>query len=135
MSAHAAFDGPRNLGISHVCGARLATFEHEGQRWVAMKPIVEGMGLGWASQFKKLKAGPRLNHCDITTVGADGRRREMACIPLRREMLSLTSIYGVERCGPLFERRSMASPNLDQGMVPFMEGVGWQRGRQEVRAP
>jgi hypothetical protein len=66
-------------------GSQLATFEKDGERWVALRPVVEGMGLSWGGQRDKLEAnGERFNRTDIRTVGADGRQREMACIPLRR---------------------------------------------------
>lgn len=66
-------------------GDSLATFEHENERWVALRPAVEALGLDWASQTVKLaKDGDRFNCCDITTVGADGRQRQMLSIPLRR---------------------------------------------------
>jgi hypothetical protein len=66
-------------------GSPPATFEHTGERWVAMRPVVEGMGLDWSAQRAKLASQhARFNCGDITTVGADDRRREMTCIPLRR---------------------------------------------------
>ncbi len=33
----------------------LATFMHNNEPYVAMRPIVEGMGLDWARQTTKLK--------------------------------------------------------------------------------
>lgn len=36
-------------------GANLCIVNHEGKPYVPMKPIIEGMGLDWASQFTKLK--------------------------------------------------------------------------------
>lgn len=58
-----------------------------------MRPVVEGMGLDWASQLTKLKESQsRFNHCDIASVGADGRQREMTCIPLRRYPMWLATI-------------------------------------------
>ncbi|WP_448868992.1 phage antirepressor N-terminal domain-containing protein [Delftia acidovorans] len=37
-------------------GADLYVVEHNGQPYTPMKPIVEGMGLTWPSQFRKLSA-------------------------------------------------------------------------------
>ena len=37
-------------------GADLYVVEHNGQPFTPMKPIVEGMGLTWPSQFRKLSA-------------------------------------------------------------------------------
>ncbi|EHL5742720.1 hypothetical protein KEB67_005058, partial [Escherichia coli] len=36
-------------------GDSLYVVNHNGEPYVPMKPIVEGMGLAWAPQFTKLK--------------------------------------------------------------------------------
>ncbi len=36
-------------------GAELYVVNHNGEPYTPMKPIVEGMGMDWASQFTKLK--------------------------------------------------------------------------------
>ena len=52
---------------------------------MALRTVVEGMGLSWGGQRDKLEAnGQRFNRTDIRTVGADGKVRVMTCIPLRR---------------------------------------------------
>ncbi len=58
-----------------------------------MRPVVEGMGLDWSAQRAKLASQhARFNSGDITTVGADGRQREMTCIPLRCYPMWLATI-------------------------------------------
>jgi P22_AR N-terminal domain len=61
---------------------------------VAMRPVVQGMGLNWASQFVKIKANPVLGPTvvTITTVAADGKRREMDGLPLNRLNFWLATI-------------------------------------------
>jgi hypothetical protein len=50
-----------------------------------MRPVVEGMGLDWKSQYVKLVADlERFSVVEITTVASDGKNREMVCLPLRR---------------------------------------------------
>ena len=62
-------------------GNILLTVEVEGVEYVALKPIVEGMGLDWKSQFQKIKEIE--NYGGITTVlQTHDRQREMLCIPL-----------------------------------------------------
>jgi len=53
---------------------------------VAMKPVVEGMGLAWSPQFVKLKDHPVLAPAvtQIVTTGADGKSYEMTAVPLNR---------------------------------------------------
>jgi hypothetical protein len=55
-----------------------------GKTVVALRPAVEAMGLNWASQFKRLRRDPVLSPtvAMMTTVGADGRQRELVCLPL-----------------------------------------------------
>ena len=87
-------------------GSRLATFEKDGERWVALRPIVEGMGISWSGQRTKIEAdGDRFNRADICTVGADGRRREMLCIPLRRYPMWLATINPAKIPNPAVRQR------------------------------
>lgn len=52
---------------------------------VPMRPIVEALGLSWASQTEKLNADKkRWGVSMIETLGADMKVREMLAIPLRR---------------------------------------------------
>jgi hypothetical protein len=45
-------------------GRSLFVTEHNGEPFAPMKPIVEGMGLDWASQYRKLMANKEpLGHC------------------------------------------------------------------------
>ncbi|ACE85838.1 phage antirepressor N-terminal domain-containing protein [Cellvibrio japonicus] len=70
----------------------LALVDHDGQPFVPMKPIVENMGLDWASQTVKL--GQKFDSvvAIITTTGGDGKQYEMLCLPLRKIPAWLYSI-------------------------------------------
>lgn len=74
--------------------AKLLLVEHEGQPFIPMKPVVEGMGLDWKSQYAKLQGG-RFNSVMvmITTTGADGKSYLMSCLPLRKLAGWLMSIH------------------------------------------
>lgn len=66
-------------------GASLVTAKIKDVIYVAMRPIVEAIGLDWASQTVKLnKNKEKFNCCDITTVAEDGKNRSMLFIPLRK---------------------------------------------------
>lgn len=53
--------------------------------YVAMRPIVEGMGLTWSPQRAKLQdQKDRFTVTKIVTVGRDEKQREMTCIPLTK---------------------------------------------------
>lgn len=66
-------------------GSRLATLEHNGEPYVAMRPIVEAIGLGWGAQFERIKHDPVLSGrvSTIETHDSMGRRQEMTCLPLK----------------------------------------------------
>jgi len=68
------------------CGALLEGVVSNGCAYVAMKPITEAMGLSWPAQLAKMKDHPALTStiAEIATVGEDGRRRKMICLPESR---------------------------------------------------
>ncbi|QEY62544.1 hypothetical protein FXN65_10830 [Metapseudomonas lalkuanensis] len=74
--------------------AKLMLVSHEGQPFVPMKPVVEGMGLAWQAQHAKLSSG-RFNSTitEIVIVAEDGKKREMTCLPLRKLTGWLMSIH------------------------------------------
>lgn len=66
-------------------GASLVTAKIKDVIYVAMRPIVEAIGLDWAGQTVKLnRSKEKFNCCDITTVAEDGKNRSMLFIPLRK---------------------------------------------------
>lgn len=62
----------------------ITAFLHNDTPVVALKPIVENMGIDWASQFSRIKRHPVLNSTIVmmTMVAEDGKNREMQCLPL-----------------------------------------------------
>jgi len=91
-------------------GANLHVVEQDGQPYTPMKPIVDGMGLDWKSQHRKVATNQARwaivnltipsTMADSTTVepelhGQDdhaGQRRSMTCIPVRKVAAWLTTI-------------------------------------------
>ena len=52
---------------------------------VAMKPIVEGMGLDWKGQHAKIAAHPILSQgMEMISIPSSGGPQDMICIPLNR---------------------------------------------------
>lgn len=68
--------------------------EHQGQPYTPVKPIAENLGISWASQTVKLQNNPKRwgTVSIITTLAADGKSREMLCLPLRKLPVYLLSI-------------------------------------------
>ncbi len=63
----------------------------DNQPYTPMKPIVEGMGLDWASQFRKLTTNQRWGIVKMT-IPTLGDKQEAICLPLRKLFGWLTSI-------------------------------------------
>ena len=54
----------------------------DGKRYVAMKPIVEGMGLEWNKQLELIKRDAVLSEgMTITGIPSDGGMQSMVCLP------------------------------------------------------
>lgn len=74
-------------------GDTIFCVECKGQPFTPVRPIIENMGLDWASQSVKLNSNKeRWCVVIITTVAGDGREREMVCIPVRKLPAFLSSI-------------------------------------------
>ncbi|CAM3962410.1 phage antirepressor N-terminal domain-containing protein [Xenorhabdus thuongxuanensis] len=65
-------------------GADLYVVNYNGEPYVPMKPIVEGMGIAWEAQFSKLKQRVKSTITEIVIVAADGKERNMICLALRK---------------------------------------------------
>lgn len=64
-------------------GAHLYIVNHNGEPYTPMKPIVEGMGMDWASQFTKLKQRFAKGVVEIT-IPSIGGKQTMICLALRK---------------------------------------------------
>lgn len=70
----------------------LVLVNQDDEAFVAMKPIVTNLGLDWKAQHTKLSEKFSSTMVIITTVGEDGKDREMVCLPLRKIPAFLYSI-------------------------------------------
>ena len=74
--------------------AKLLLVERDGQPFVPMRPVVEGMGLAWQTQHRKLMSGRFASVITMmVTTGVDGKQYEMACLPLKKLPGWLMSIH------------------------------------------
>ena len=70
---------------ANFLGKEVTLVDNNGVAYVAMREIVEGIGLDWKSQHKKLLDNSIKFNCGhITTVAQDGKNREMLCIPIKK---------------------------------------------------
>jgi antirepressor protein ant len=66
-------------------GKEVTLVDNNGVAYVAMREIVEGIGLAWKPQYKKLtEQWDKFNCYHMTTVAQDGKNREMLCIPIKK---------------------------------------------------
>lgn len=66
-------------------GHALTVITHAAQQLVAMKPIVESIGLDWKSQYNRIQRHPVLSTSVVmmtTQLQGDNQRRELLCLPL-----------------------------------------------------
>lgn len=64
-------------------GSALYVVDHNGEPYTPMRPIIEGMGMDWASQFTKLKQRFSKGVVEITIPTTGGPQR-MLCLQLRK---------------------------------------------------
>jgi hypothetical protein len=74
----------KTINIARVNNVTIQVVEN-GQKLVPVKPICEALGISYEPQFSRLKNDPILSSTITLSVmvGADGKQREMTCIPLR----------------------------------------------------
>ncbi|EBS1325032.1 antirepressor protein Ant [Salmonella enterica subsp. enterica serovar Muenchen] len=66
-------------------GQQILTAVASGVTYVAMRQIVENIGIDWTGQSVKLrKMKDKFNCRDISMVAADGKLRKLLCIPLKK---------------------------------------------------
>ncbi|MEF2104641.1 phage antirepressor N-terminal domain-containing protein, partial [Pseudomonas aeruginosa] len=90
--------------------AKLLLVERDGQPFVPMKPVVEGMGLAWQSQHRKLQSG-RFATCItemVIQLPGDTQRRPVSCLPLRKLTGWLMSIHP-----------NKVRPELREGIIAY----------------
>ncbi|ECO0584317.1 hypothetical protein XS81_13510 [Salmonella enterica subsp. diarizonae] len=66
-------------------GQQIVTAMAAGVAYVAMKPIVENLGMSWGTQQQKLmKCLGKFNCIHMNMVAADGKLRKLLCLPLKK---------------------------------------------------
>jgi len=80
----------RNLAMNAIAkidfhGQQLITVQHNNVPHVAMKPVVENIGLDWKSQHRRITNHPVLSTCMVvmtTQLPGDTQSREVAFLPI-----------------------------------------------------
>lgn len=69
--------------LAKVNGVELQIVENNASKLIPIKPICEALGIDYPSQYTKLNDDEFLGSTIVlsTMVGADGKEREMVCLP------------------------------------------------------
>lgn len=74
-------------------GDQIVTFQHGGEPYVAMRRVVENLGLDWATQQRKLSEQDGRFSCGhMPTTGSDGKTYQMLSMPVAKLPLWLATI-------------------------------------------
>ena len=65
-------------------GQHIVTAMAAGVAYVAMKPVVEGIGLDWKTQYRKLLAQSDKFGCGHMTMPSKGGFQQMLCLPIKK---------------------------------------------------
>lgn len=78
-------NGQSGANVVPFRGRELLLVDHNGEPFVPMRPVVEGMGLAWQAQHRKLTVGRfESTITEMVIVAQDGKQRAMTCLPLRK---------------------------------------------------
>ncbi|MEG1635844.1 MAG: phage antirepressor N-terminal domain-containing protein [Rikenellaceae bacterium] len=75
----------QNKSLAIINGVSINIIEDGTEEFVPIKPICDVLGVNYSTQLEKIKNHPILKSTIPLrgTVGADGKQREMVCLPLR----------------------------------------------------
>lgn len=108
-------------------GDTIFCIDYQNQPFTPMRPIVENMGLGWASQSQKLNANKeRWTVTNIVTVAQDGVEREMLSMPVRKLPAWLNSINPKKVRPELRAKIELYQAESDDALWNY-----WMNGRAE----
>lgn len=62
----------------------LSLIEHNGEPFVAMKPVVTGMGLAWEPQAEKLRSNATRWGMTMIVIPSTSGEQQTTCMPLRK---------------------------------------------------
>lgn len=73
-------------------GDQIVTFQKDGEPHVAMRRVVENIGLSWGRQREKIADDPRFSCALMCTTGLDGKVYDMLAMPVAKLQLWLATI-------------------------------------------
>jgi ribosomal protein S13/FtsZ-binding cell division protein ZapB len=137
--------------LAKVNGITIQVIEENSVKLIPIKPICEALGIDESAQRKKLQEDEFLNSTAVLSaaVGADGKQREMVCLPLefifgwlftinpknvKPEAQEAVSRYRIECYRALFHHFALQSEFLSQKQEKIEKAIEtYQRIQAEFR--
>ena len=104
-------------------GDTIFCVEHDEQPYTPVRPIIENMGLDWASQSVKLNASKERWGVVIIATPSNGGEQRMICIPVRKLPAFLASINPNKVAEHLRSRLELYQNECDDALWNY-----WSRG-------
>ena len=82
----------RSVSQSRYISDTIFCLTHNNQPFTPMKPIIENMGLGWASQTQKLNANKDRWGVTMIVIPSENGEQNMLCMPVRKLPAYMNSI-------------------------------------------
>lgn len=73
-------------------GGEVLAVDHVGKPFIVLRPALEAIGLDYSAQRRKLMSRSWATVAQTTTVGADGREREMTIVDVRTFLMLLATV-------------------------------------------
>ena len=104
--------------------------DYQGQPFTPMKPIVENLGLGWASQSQKLNSNRERWGVTIIVIPSESGEQQMLCLPVRKLPSYLNSINPKKVRPELRAKIELYQAESDDALWNY-----WMNGRAERPTP
>lgn len=110
-------------------GSTLYIVEHNGEPYTPLKPIVEGIGLDWTRQYRKVTADMVRWGIAVKAIPSRGGKQEAACIPLRKLAGWLMTLHPSRVKPELRDKITAYQNECDDALWKY-----WNEGTAERRA-
>ena len=107
-------------------GDTIFCLTHENQPYTPAKPIVENLGLGWASQSQKLNSNKARWGVTIIVIPSESGEQQMLCLPVRKLPAYLASINPKKVRPELRAKIELYQAESDDALWNY-----WMNGRAE----
>ena len=116
-------------------GQALVVLDRAGQPYVAMKPVVEGMGLAWQPQHRKLTEDGARWGITMMVMPSQGGEQLAVCLPLRKLGAWLMTLQTSRMEGAIAERVLLYQNECDEALWAYWTDGVAVNPRAEPKSP